>query len=314
METRKKLIFVAMILLSCLYIQAQEEVVSMLDGNPIWIYYRYCFGGTDPFEKNLYTVYSVNGDTVVNGKRYLKLYRDSYMYKGITGNEFYGDDDHYDDGLYALLREEDDRIYAESSFFKKRLWWSYYKSFELFDDELVMYDFNEMSKGNDISLWQDDIQTSKRFVGVDMVSLEDGTSRPLYKYYNYDKDMWRDTPANLEVIDHIGCRNMFYGLLNYFDEPEHGTRPNNTEWLGNRLNMFIQNGKIVYKAPAEDYIELSWIDKLIATKIEDVYAKQSQKDSILEKGLGSIYNVIGQRINALQKGLNIVEGQKIMLK
>lgn len=89
----------------------------MLDGNPIWIYYRYCFGGTDPFEKKLYTVFSVNGDTVVNGKQYLKLYRDSYMYKGITGNEFYGDDDHYDDGLYALLREEDVRItfYTPSS-------------------------------------------------------------------------------------------------------------------------------------------------------------------------------------------------------
>ena len=179
---------------------------------------------------------------------------------------------------------------------------------------LSFSDFNEMSQGNDISLWKDDIKTNKRFVGYDMVSLEDGTSRPLYKYYNYDKDMWRDTPANLEVIDHIGCRNMFYGLLNYFDEPEHGTRPNNTEWLGNRLNMFIQNGKIVYKAPAEDYIELSWIDKLIATKIEDVYAKQSQKDSILEKGLGSIYNVIGQRINGLQKGLNIVEGKKVVVR
>ena len=312
MKTRKKLIFVVMILLSCLYCQAQEEAISMLDGNPIWIYYRYCFGGTDPFEKNQYTVFSVKGDTVVNNKRYVKLYVDSYMYKGITVNDYYGDD-HYDVGLYALLREEDDRIYAETSFFEKR-YRKYYKAFELLEEELVLYDFNVMSQGNDISLWKDDIKTNKRFVGYDMVSLEDGTSRPLYKYYNYDKDMWRDTPANIEVIDHIGCRNMFYGLLNYFDEPEHGTRPNNTEWLGNRLNMFIQNGKIVYKAPAEDYIELSWIDKLIATKIEDVYAKQSQKDSILEKGLGSIYNVIGQRINGLQRGLNIVEGKKIMVK
>ena len=38
METRKKLIFVAMILLSCLYCQAQEEAVSMLDGDPVWVY------------------------------------------------------------------------------------------------------------------------------------------------------------------------------------------------------------------------------------------------------------------------------------
>ena len=313
METRKKLLSVVMILLFCLYIQAQEEVVSLLDGNPIWVYYKYSFTYTDPLKKNLYTVYSVDGDTVVNHKRYVKLYVDFYIYQGITTKEYYGESWDYN-RLYALLREENNRIYEDASSFEKRNWRKYYKSFELLDGELVMYDFNEMSQGNDISLWKDDIKTNKRFVGYDMVSLEDGTSRPLYKYYNYDKDMLRDTPANLEVIDHIGCRNMFYGLLNYFDEPEHGTRPNNTEWLGNRLNMFIQNGKIVYKAPAEDYIELSWIDKLIATKIEDVYAKQSQKDSILEKGLGSIYNVIGQRINGLQKGLNIVDGKKVVVK
>jgi hypothetical protein len=97
---------------------------------------------------------------------------------------------------------------------------------------------------------------------------------------------------NLEMIDHIDCRNMSLGLINNFFEPELSARPTNTEWLGIKLNLFIQNGKIVYKAPAEDYIELSWIDKLIATKIEDVYAKQSQDDSIHEKGMGSIYNVI----------------------
>ena len=321
METRKKLIFVAMILLSCLYCQAQEETVSMLDGNPIWIYYRYCFGGTDPFEKNLYTVFSVNGDTVVNNKRYVKLYVDSYMYKGITVNDYTGDV-YFDDGLEALLREEDDRIYAETSFFEKRNR-KYYKAFELLDEELVLYDFNVMSQGNDISLWQDDLQTSKRFVGVDMVSLEDGTSRPLYKYYNYDKDMYRFMPANLEVIDHIGCRNMPLGLLNYFLEPELNARPNNTEWLGVKLNIFIQNGKIVYKAPAEDYIELNWIDNLIATKIDNVYAKQSQDNSIHEQGVANIYNVLGQRISVnsasseisvLPKGVYIVDGNKVLVK
>ena len=126
MKTIQKTLLL-ILLLSCLYCQAQEEAISMLDGNPIWIYYRYCFGGTDPFEKNQYTVFSVKGDTVVNNKRYVKLYVDSYMYKGITVNDYYGDD-HYDVGLYALLREEDDRIYAETSFFEKR-YRKYYKAF-----------------------------------------------------------------------------------------------------------------------------------------------------------------------------------------
>ena len=311
METRKKFLSVIIILFSCLYCQAQEKAVSMLEGNPIWIYYRVCFGGKDPFEKNLYTVFSVNGDTVVNGKRYLKLYRESYKYKGITVNEFVGDE-LFDDGLEALLREDGNRIYAEKAFFEERFWWSRYISFELLDDELVMYDFNEMSKGNDINLWHNDVKTVKRFVGYDMVYLEDGTSCPLYKYYNYDED--KDfTPASLEVIDHIGCRNMFYGLLNYFDEPE-VIQIAGYDWMGSKLNVYIQNGKIVYKAPVEDYIELSWIDKLIATKIENVYIKQSLDESTQKNGIGGIYSIFGQHLSLPQKGINIINGNKIMVK
>ena len=298
--------------ISCLYGQAQETTLSMLGGNPIWVFYKYVGFINAPYEKNAYFVYYANGDTVVNNKQYVKLYRDTYLYKGITLNEFSGDE-MIDDGLEALLREDNNRIYAETSFFEKRNR-KYYKAFELLDDELVLYDFNVMSQGNDICLWQDDIQTSKRFVRVDMVSLEDGTSRPLYKYYNYDKDMYRFMPANLEVIDHIGCRNMPLGLLNYFLEPELSAKPSNTEWLGIKLNIFIQNGKIVYKAPAEDYIELNWVDKLITTKIENVYAKQSQDDAVLEKEVVNFYNLQGQRITTLQKGLNILDGKKIYLK
>lgn len=314
MKTIRKIFFITIILIlfSCLYCQAQEKVVSMLEGNPIWVFYKYVGFINAPYEKNAYFVYSVNGDTIVNNKRYVKLYRDTYMYEGITVNEFYGDE-MIDDGLEALLREDNNRIYAETSFFEKRNR-KYCKAFELLNDELVLYDFNEMSLGKDISLWQDGVQTSKRFVGVDIVSLEDGTSRSLYKYYNYDKDMYRFMPANLEVIDHIGCRNMPLSFLNYFLEPEPSARPNNTEWLGIKLNIFIQNGKIMYKAPAEDYIELNWIDKLIATKIEGVYVTQSQDESTHEKGWGSIYNIFGQRISLVQKGVNIVDGEKVWVK
>lgn len=35
-------------------------------------------------------------------------------------------------------------------------------------------------------------------------------------------------------------------------------------------------------------------------KIEDIYAKQSQDDSAQNKGIGSIYNVLGQRISIPQ--------------
>ena len=53
---------------------------------------------------------------------------------------------------------------------------------------------------------------------------------------------------------------------------------------------------------------------IVALTEEDYPAGINNLTPTLSQGEGVIFNLQGQRINALQKGLNIVEGQKIMLK
>ena len=49
-------------------------------------------------------------------------------------------------------------------------------------------------------------------------------------------------------------------------------------------------------------------------KIEDIYAKQSQDDSAQKNGIGGIYSIFGQQLSLPQKGINIINGNKIMVK
>jgi hypothetical protein len=72
---------------------------------------------------------------------------------------------------------------------------------------------------------------------------------------------------------------------------------------------FIQNGTIVYQAPTNEYVSYDFITDLVPTGIEDplrlpLYGERNN----------TAYNLQGQRMKQLQKGLNIVNGKKIYVK
>ena len=72
------------------------------------------------------------------------------------------------------------------------------------------------------------------------------------------------------------------------------------------LNLFYRDGKLEYKSPN------FYPDPFFPEEIADGIEEQSLSPLSL-KG-GGLYNLKGQRINSLQKGLNIVNGKKVWVK
>ena len=72
------------------------------------------------------------------------------------------------------------------------------------------------------------------------------------------------------------------------------------------LNLFYRDGKLEYKSP--NFYPDPFFPDVVADGIEE----QTLSDS---PSMGrDIYNLQGQRINTLQKGLNIVDGKKVWVK
>jgi len=71
------------------------------------------------------------------------------------------------------------------------------------------------------------------------------------------------------------------------------------------LNLFYRDGKLEYKSP-DFYPDPFFPEETADGIMENVKIEKFKNESI--------YNLQGQRINGLQKGLNIVEGEKVWVR
>ena len=72
------------------------------------------------------------------------------------------------------------------------------------------------------------------------------------------------------------------------------------------LNLFYRDGKLEYKSP--NFYPDPFFPDEIADGIEEIVKIEKLKTE------RAVFNLQGQRINGLQKGLNIQDGKKIYIK
>ena len=139
--------------------------------------------------------------------------------------------------------------------------------------------------------------------------MSDGSKRIVYKLFNHDpENLRRGQQAYVEIIDQVGCINMPKELVHYLWEPKNISYSSSSSKVIVGTTMdFIQNNTIVYRAPMNAYVSYDFIKDFVPTGIEEIVKNEKM-------GNESIYNLQGQRIKTLQKGLNIIGGKKILVK
>jgi hypothetical protein len=185
---------------------------------------------------------------------------------------------------------------------------NYYEAFEELENEVVVYDWNILRDGKAVKVYQDGNVTEREILERTTIEMADGSQRALYKVFNHDpENLKKGQQAYVEIIDQIGCLNMPKELLHYLWEPKNIAYPaSSSKAIAGTVMNFIQNEAIVYQAPKGKYVQYDFLKDLLPTGIS--------LTTFLPKGKEALYNLQGQRINTLQKGLNIVDGNKIMVK
>ena len=275
-----------------------QEYPTMLEGNPKWVFLSSPVDGKPTFR-----TYYLDGDTTINGRLYHKLYYD-WKYK--NGNFV---NDHPVN--VAALREYDGKVLAAKAFYQEMFmeFGNYYEAFEERSDEVVVYDWNVLRDGQAVKVFQDGNVTEREILERTTIEMADGSKRMLYKVFNHDpENLKQGQKAYYEIVDQVGCiTNVPRQLVHYLWEPKTFLYPTSSSASAGTFMNFIQNNAIVYQAPKEEYVAYDFIKDMVPTGIEGT---PSDSPSM---GRG-IYNLQGQRISTLQKGLNIVDGKKVMVK
>ena len=347
---------VLLYLLSIYSMKAQRTTYSMLEGNPEWIYYAYntrlgtiCDGLTF-FRYYLADNIYIGID---DGREYKELWCEILDEKG-EHVKMWLEDAHYvydnwattNPFLISYIRESDGKVYTASH-------WTQYQLCDRngeYDENNIMllYDFNYQKNDTLFSrLWNpamgrlsEDIRQNK-VIERSSITLADGSVRSLLKIdcNNKNNSYWNKIPGYyyVELIEGIGAINSYYQLINYLDWLDYflpNTFNYSKEFYNTtryaHLNMFIQNGKVIYIAPRKDlnaqvdesqttFKEMPFYPDItpesvasgeyrLDTSINNSTVDNSQKENY------SLYNIGGQRISAPQKGINIVDGKKVWVK
>jgi hypothetical protein len=277
-----------------------QEYPTMLDGNPKWI----CLASEVDGHPTFKTFY-LDGDTIINGLSYRNLY---YEWNYKDGQSVLGHP-----VKIAAIREYEGKVLAAKSFYKEMYMdlGNYYEAFEELENEVVVYDWNVLREGKSIKVFQDGNTTEREIVERTTTEMADGSQRALYKVFNHDpENLKKGQQAYVEIIDQVGCINMPKELVHYLWEPKNISYSSSSSKVIVGTTMdFIQNNTIVYRAPMNAYVSYDFITDLVPTGIEaplrlPLYGERNN----------TAYNLQGQRINTLQKGLNIVNGKKIYVK
>ncbi len=322
---------------------------SMLEGEPEWVYYAYNCGYMHIQDFGWYRYY-LSGDTVFDGITYKKVMLDMY---DADGNRVFLDPKtlltkdviYYDrfpwtrttPFLVGFLREEDDLIrgyyYTESLSPKYRYKWP--KDIER--AQRFLYDFR-MQMGDTIIVDypQFKMDTIRPVVDRYPVTLDDGSIRDMILLHcctseHTDITPWKRSPGfyNYEILEGIGCINAQNHLLDYMyvdwsmvgmlgmpDFSFYATKCSH-------LNMFKQFGEVVYLAPEHNpnseidekyntFHQMPFYPDITPSSIKQMKEDAGEAD---KQGTASgTYNVMGQKLSAPQKGVNIIDGEKVLIK
>ena len=168
---------------------------------------------------------------------------------------------------------------------------SYIPYYQTDDGEIILYDFN-MEVGDKYRHvdGHDDISVT----AIDSVMLNDGSKHRRLTLSN-----------GLILIEGIGCINSPGMLFDYLN-PSSGIK----HWMC-YLTLFFDNVEDDWMlTPLSDAIYEYRNPLIVNTHSLGIEDNLKMKKNKNEK----IFNLNGQRINTLQKGLNIVDGNKIMVK
>ncbi len=185
-------------------------------------------------------------------------------------------------------------------------------------DTLYVGDFNKKHKA-----WKALVADKKTIV------LNDGSQRKQTTYSLALNTSDKNTPTENDeflLIDGIG-------FINSVDAPfgiyyNHSGSTELFHWWN--LNCFIQNGRVVYIAPREGlekddeyegstrFRDMPFYPGITPESVADgTYTLPSTVDTLADTQSStdeSIYNLQGQKTNALQRGINIVGGKKVIVK
>ena len=183
---------------------ANAQGQSMLDGNPVWMYKQFVgveYGRYTTLGDYIYHVYYLNGDTLIDGKLYHKMYYDRICDDIYVGRSIKGE-------LIAAVREEGGRLLSPRSMYTK-MWgdmeW-YYEAFDHTTDEVILYDFNALATQSSMPVVRDGISEAWQVASAGDVTMEDGSTSQSYTA--------TDTDGNSStIIEGIGITN---GSVSWF--------------------------------------------------------------------------------------------------
>lgn len=257
-----------------------QEQSGMLDGNPIWVYYsKGHYIGRGGVAQDVFSTYYLDGDTIIDDVKYHHMY---VTWKLKNGKYVLEDEPPY---FAADVRTEGNKLLRRKTTDDENGYYSAIEFFELRDKEVIIYDFDALKDADTISTFYNG-KEEKHSVTQSQATMADGSTRAVY---NVGAN--RRVIKSFNILDNIGSINtgLIYwvsdGVLNPTDTPT--------------LDVFIQHGKIVYKAPESEYRDFSFLDQL-TTGINSTHNDKSQL------GTHAIYNLQGQRIASPQRGVNIL--------
>lgn len=257
-----------------------QEQSGMLDGNPIWVYYsKGHYIGRGGVAQDVFSTYYLDGDTIIDDVKYHHMY---VTWKLKNGKYVLEDEPPY---FVADVRTEGNQLLRRKTTDDENGYYSAKEYFELRDKEVIIYDFDALKDADTISTFYNG-KEEKHSVTQSQATMADGSTRAVYNVDNVRATRWEIN--KFIIIDNIGSINT--GLIYWMP---FNTRDTPT------LNVFIQHGKIVYKAPESEYREFSFLDQL-TTGINSTHNDKSQLDN------RAIYNLQGQRIASPQRGVNIL--------
>ena len=315
-----------------------QQHYSMSEGNPEWVYYLQNRSNTmfrKPIANTYISFYKDDcfmrvfvADTVIKEGKVLNKMMCEVL--DINGNKIDPSGTLLGENpfLLALFREEDNKVFGGMYFLDCR-----FTNHTPLDNEEhsswannLLFDFN-LEVGDTLYrtmsyYYKKDPDYCFPVMAKQLISLCDGSKRHLTTYKSI-------SPFLKEIYSIEGI-----GFINA-DTPPFGSLIDDriskyiSHWC--QLIMFKQNDKVVYIAPREDpeddgQYEGSRTFKAMPfypditpesvasgeynfdTSIINSMVDSAQKDDY------SRYNIGGQRINGLQKGLNIVDGKKIYIK
>lgn len=297
-----KAILTYLFLLFAVVVKAQEY--NMLDGNPHWVYYdgsnevSYVDGKYEQKTTMSFTHYYIDGKVLNNGRYYSRLYRDYVRYDAY-GNMLSEKKREYVIGV----RAEGEKVYvAYNNYAQLYNDISYINPYELTDKgEIAIYDYS-IKKGDTIHVKSEDVGVVPNGnpdivvanSGIEVVY--DGSERRFYDYM-----------SGCHIIEGIGsvtdhlitpCPIYVYSVGSGFSH----------------LNIFIQNGEIVYKAPEYKGEPENEKNSSNTYRKDPFFNLETSIANVYDNAKSSaIFDLTGRRLSAKPMKGMYIEGGKVKM-